>query len=325
MEQTIPVSAGAGAGAEDRARIIRRASLVALLGNAALAAAKVAVGIASGSLAVVGDGIDTSVDVLIAGMTLFVSRVITLPADARHPWGYGRAETVATAGLSFILFFAGIQLLTSALRSMLSDSPHDVPAFPAVVVTLVSIAGKLLLALNQYRMGKKAASAMLTANAQNMAADVAISAAVLLGLGLSFYFKVGVIDTAAALAVSLWVLKAAVGIFLEANAELMDGGSPPEKYKAVFDAVRSVPGALNPHRARLRRIAGFWDINIDIEVDSRLTVDQAHRIATQVEAAIRQKLEAVYDIVIHIEPAGRRDSGESEGFGLTESSLGGAD
>jgi cation diffusion facilitator family transporter len=307
--------------AVNRAHIIKQASLIALFGNAALAVAKIAVGIVSGSLAVVGDGIDTSVDVLISAMTLFVSRIIAMPADAGHPWGHGRAETVATAGLSFILFFAGIQLFINALGAILSESPHEVPAFPAVIVTLVSIAGKLLLALNQYRMGKKANSPMLTANAQNMAADVAISAAVLAGLGLSLYFKIGIIDTVAALVVAVWVLKAAVGIFREANAELMDGGSPPEKYKAVFEAVRSVPGAVNPHRARIRRIAGFWDINIDIEVDRTLTVDEAHAIATRVEAAIRERLEAVYDIMIHIEPAGRSGNEENEGFGLKEESL----
>jgi cation diffusion facilitator family transporter len=170
-------------------------------------------------------------------------------------------------------------------------------------------------------MGKKAKSAMLTANAKNMAADVAISAAVLLGLGLSIFLQIGIIDTIAALLVAVWVLKAAVGIFLEANSELMDGGSPPEKYREVFEAVRSVDGAVNPHRARIRRIAGFWEINIDIEVDGALSVYDAHHIATCVETAIRAKLgEAVYDIMIHVEPAGGGQE-ENEVFGLKEETL----
>jgi cation diffusion facilitator family transporter len=270
---------------------------------------------------VVGDGIDTSIDVLVSAMTLFVSQVIAKPADAGHPWGHGRAETVATAGLSFILFFAGIQLFINAGRSLLSPASHEVPGFTAVIVTVVSIAGKLLLALNQYRMGKRAKSAMLIANAQNMAADVAISVAVLIGLGLSIFLQIGIIDTVAALVVAVWVLKAAVGIFREANSELMDGGSPPEKYREVFEAVRSIKGAANPHRARIRRIAGFWEINIDIEVDGALTVYEAHRIASSVETAIREKLgEAVYDIMIHVEPAGGGQD-ENEGFGLKEESL----
>jgi cation diffusion facilitator family transporter len=304
-----------------RSQIIKEASLIAIAGNAVLAASKIVVGSLTGSLAVIGDGIDTSVDVLISAMTLAVSRVIAKPADAGHPWGHGRAETVATAGLSFVLFFAGIQLLLNAGRSIFAGEVDEIPGVAAVIVTVVSIAGKLLLALNQYLMGKKAASAMLRANAQNMAADVVISAAVLVGLVLSYILQIAVIDKIAAIAVSCWVIKAAVGIFLEVNSELMDGGSPPERYKDVFDAVRSVPGALNPHRARIRRIAGFYDINIDIEVAGNLSVYEAHHVACKVEAAIRAKLEdAVYDIMIHVEPKDD-PANRDEGYGLSEKEL----
>ena len=97
-----------------RARIIRIASVTALLGNTLLASLKIGTGIHAGSLAVLGDGIDSSVDVLIAVMTLVVARIISRPADRGHPWGHGRAETVATALLSCILFFAGAQLILNS-------------------------------------------------------------------------------------------------------------------------------------------------------------------------------------------------------------------
>jgi cation diffusion facilitator family transporter len=157
---------------------------------------------------------------------------------------------------------------------------------------------------------------MLRANAKNMSADVAISAAVLLGLGLSMILGIGAIDSAAAVLVGLWIIKSAVGIFLEANVELMDGSSGTESYQAVFDAVKTVPGAGNPHRTRMRRISGLWDIDIDIEVAPELTVQEAHTIATQVEGAIKDRVDGVYDIMVHVEPVG--DSGRHEGFGLRE-------
>ena len=106
---------------------------------------------------------------------------------------------------------------------------------------------------------------------------------------------------------------------MEANAELMDGGSDKEFYQAVFAAVRSVEGAGNPHRVRMRRIAGLWDIDIDIEVALDLTVSEAHQIATKVEQAIKERVEGVYDIMVHIEPAGY--SHRREGYGLNEKTL----
>jgi cation diffusion facilitator family transporter len=294
------------------------AAWTALAGNAVLAVLKILAGVHAGSLAVIGDGIDTSVDVLIAVMTLVVAKIIAQPADAGHPWGHGRAETVATAILSFILFFAGAQLILNSGSQLIFSVPREAPGPLALVVTVISIVGKILLAWSQYLFGKRADSPMLRANAKNMAGDVVISAGVLIGLGLSLITGVGLIDAVAALLVGIWVIKAAIEIFFEANAELMDGGSGTESYKAVFEAVHSVPGAGNPHRTRMRRIAGFWDIDIDIEVDPTLTIREAHAIASKVETAIKERVEGVYDIMVHVEPAGNR---EKESYGLQEDQI----
>jgi divalent metal cation (Fe/Co/Zn/Cd) transporter len=141
---------------------------------------------------------------------------------------------------------------------------------------------------------------------------------VLVGLGFSMFFNIGVIDSWAAVLVGLWVIKSALGIFLEANTELMDGGSDKAYYRAVFDAVNSVEEAGNPHRVRMRRVAGLWDIDMDIEVAPNKTVTEAHWIAYRVEEAIKARIENVYDIMVHIEPAGNL---EYEGFGLSEETL----
>ena len=305
------------------AAIIRNASLIALFGNAALAAVKIVVGILAGSLAVLGDGIDSSTDVVIAIMTLVVAVIIAAPADEEHPWGHGRAETVATTVLAFILFFAGGQLILSAAHKLIDGVEPVVPAPIALVVTAISIVGKLLLAWSQFALAKKSGSAMLVANGKNMRNDVVISSGVLAGLAIAIGFHMPAADAVVALLVGLWVLKSSVGVFLEANMELMDGSSDQSPYQAVFDAVRTVKGAGNPHRARMRRIAGLWDIDLDIEVDGDRSVREAHEISAQVERAIKQRVEGVYDIVVHVEPEGAAGIHAAEGYGLTEEAIGG--
>ena len=306
---------------DQRIRLIRTASLIALFGNGLLAILKISVGFWAGSLAVVGDGIDSSTDVVISLISLIVAGIIARPADAEHPWGHGRAETVATTALAFILFFAGGQLILNAAGALLSKTEQAVPDAAAIAVTLFSILGKIALAWSQYHFGKKAGSAMLRANGKNMASDVVISAGVLAGLALSILTGKAFIDAAVAVLVGLWVIKAAVGIFLEANTELMDGSADTDPYAAVFTAVRSVPGAGNPHRTRMRRIAGLWDIDIDIEVNPTMTVRRAHEIACAVERAIKERVEGVYDIVVHVEPEGEAANHEAERFGLSEGEL----
>ncbi|MDR3248630.1 MAG: cation diffusion facilitator family transporter [Treponema sp.] len=306
---------------KNRAALIRAASLAALFGNIILGAVKISAGILSNSLAVLGDGIDSSVDILIAIMALIVSRVISRPADQGHPWGHGRAETVATALLSFLLFFAGSQLILSSAANLVFGEPRELPGKFAIIATLISVIGKLALAFVQHYFGKKADSAMLRANAKNMTGDVLLSVGVLAGLGFSIETGTAAIDSATAILVGIWVARSAVGIFIEANLELMDGSAETESYLAVFDAVHSVEGAGNPHRTRMRRIAGLWDIDIDIEVDPDLSVSKAHRIATQVEAAIKERVEGIYDIMVHVEPSGDHLTNKVEGFGLSETAI----
>ncbi|MDR1505851.1 MAG: cation diffusion facilitator family transporter [Treponema sp.] len=306
--------------AGERSSIIKTASLVALAGNLVLASVKISAGILTDSLAVLGDGIDSSMDVLIAVMALVVSSVIARPADKNHPWGHGRAETVATAMLSLILFFAGAQLILNSAEKLFDflHRGNSVPAIPepaALFVTAFSIAGKMVLSWSQYLFGKKADSAMLKANAKNMAGDVITSTGVLIGLGCALFFKIGAIDLVTAILVGVWIIKNSTGIFLSANMELMDGTTADQSYRELFEAVRSVPEAGRPHRTRMRRIAGFWDIDIDIEVDPALTIAEAHAIASRVEAAIKERIDGVFDIMVHVEPAGNV---QAEGYGLTE-------
>lgn len=305
--------------ASGRIQIIRRASVIALVGNAILAIAKILAGVFAGSLAVIGDGIDSSTDVLIAMIALIASRIIDKPGDINHPYGHTRAETMATLLLAFIIFFAGAQLLINTIHGMLEKTVNAMPQPIVLYITGLSIVGKLALALIQFRLGKKTGSAMLIANGKNMRNDVVISASVLIGLCFVFVFKLPIVDRIAAILVSLWVMKSSLGIFMGVNTELMDGNTDTSVYQAIFQAVRSVPGAGNPHRVRFRKLAGSIIVDLDIEVNGSRTVREAHNVARAVEHAVKHSVDGVYDVMVHVEPEGNVE--EDERFGLDESKL----
>ena len=117
------------------------------------------------------------------------------------------------------------------------------------------------------------------------------------------------------------MLKNAISIFMQMNLELMDGNHDKELYHRLFTAVKTVQGVSNPHRVRIRKIAALWDIDMDIEVDPDITLHDAHELAEQVETAVRKAIPEVYDIVVHMEPAGHSGHHSQEQFGLSESDL----
>ena len=85
----------------------------------------------------------------------------------------------------------------------------------------------------------------------------------------------------------------AVRIFMKTNIELMDGIDNPVLYEKLFESIKNVEGAHNPHRTRARKIGSHYMINLDIEVDPRLTVLEAHEIAKKIEDSIKENIENV--------------------------------
>ena len=300
-----------------RTHCMKLAGYTALIGNALLALVKILFAHFSGSLAVMGDGIDSSTDVLIALLTIIVSSIIARPGDKEHPWGHARAETTATLLLSFIIFFAGAQLVLQSFQRILHGPEGAIDSFLSIVAALVSFVGKGLLSLVLFRYGSLANSDIVKANALNMRNDMIMSVGILGGLILSRLFSCPILDPVVALLVGLWIIKNAACLFYDMNMELMDGNTDSSLYTKLFAAAMSVQGVSNPHGARIRKIASRWDMDLHIEASPTISLYEAHELSERVEDAIRKAIDDVYTVTIHIEPEGSDSHQRPEEYGLS--------
>lgn len=303
----------------NREQEIIKASWISIIGNALLALLKVVFGMLAGSLAVVADGIDSIEDVITSLITLIAANVISRPPNIKFPYGYGKAETIATRILALIIFMAGVELAIVAIRKMITGITFEISLPLAVSVTIISIICKVLLSFHLFKIGNRINCQMLIANAKNMQNDVLISFSVLIGLISSHIFKMPVIDSIAALIVSAWILKVAIQIFLQTNLELMDGTKDYKIYNQIFKAIDSVEGVQNPHRVTVRNIGYKLKIGVDIEVDGNLTLKRAHEISHEVEQSIKSRIDDLFDVSIHVEPIG--DNTEEKEYGISRDSL----
>ena len=301
-----------------REKQIIRTSWIGILGNFILAASKITIGLISGSMAVVGDGIESASDIITSWVTLFTARIISKPPDPKHPYGYHKADTLATLALAFIIFFAGAQLLISTIILLIKGEVTEMPSMLAVYVTLFSIVGKFFLSFIHFRVGKRIKSPMLIANGKNMQNDILLSVGVLLGLFFTFILKLPVLDKITALLVGIWIMKTGFQIFLKTNVELMDGVNDPKIYNRVFEIIGGIKEVYNPHKVRIRQIGHLYLIAIDIEVDRTKTVEESHEISKKVEDKLKEEIVNVYDILVHIEPYGNI---EKEVFGVKNEDL----
>jgi len=302
-----------------REQKIIRASWWSIGGNTLLAFLKLGVGFISGSFAVIADGIDSVSDIVSSVVVLVAARIIARPPNIKFPYGYKKADTIATKVLSFMIFFAGAQLALSTIRILIDGGSVEIPGKLAIWVTLVSIVGKLFLALLLYKTGKKVESTMLMANARNMRNDILLSLSVLASLLFTMVLNEPMIDHIIAFLISIFIMVEGFRIFMKSNIDLMDGIDNTEVYNRLFESVHSVEGAHNPHRVRARKIGHYYMINLDIEVDPELSVKEAHDIAKNVENSIKSRLRNIYDVMVHIEPLGNLE--EDEKYGITETEI----
>jgi cation diffusion facilitator family transporter len=303
----------------EREKRIVKVSKVAVFGNAFLSLLKITVGLLAGSLAVLADGIDSASDVLTSLITLFTAHIIAKPPNAKYPYGYSKADTMAAKILSFIIFFAGAQLAISTFGKLLHPEPRAIPQTIAVYIVIISILGKQLLALYLKKAGVSEQSSMLIANAKNMQSDVMISASVLIGLTATYIFHMPILDVVTAFVVSGWIMLTALKIFMESGRDLMDGVDDPEIYKKIIAACEAVGGVSHPHRIRVRKMAHLYIIALDVELPGNLSLQEAHAKSHEVEKKIRQVIKNVYDVLVHIEPLG--DTDKEEVFGVEENNL----
>jgi cation diffusion facilitator family transporter len=157
---------------------------------------------------------------------------------------------------------------------------------------------------------------MLIVNGKNQQNDIIISLGVLAGLLFIVRLDLPIIDPLLASLISIYILYTAVRIFFETITELMDSERDDRIYQSIFDAVSETRGAAHPHRARVRKLSTLYVIDLDIEVRGDKTVTEAHEVAMEGERLIMEKIDNVYDIMVHVEPKGNVESEEK--FGISE-------
>jgi len=283
------------------------ANLVGILANLALAALKITAGILGKSSAVLADGFHTLSDLISSGVVQVGLVVARRKPDREHPYGHGKAESIAAKLVSVILFLVGLGILLNGIRLLFKREVVH-PTFLAVWAAMISILVKELLYQYKIRKGRALSSSSLTADAWHHRSDALSSIVALIGVvGAQRY---PAFDAAGAIGVSVIIIAVAVGIFLKTSNELMDACADDEKFAGVREISEAVEGVLGVETLRIRKSGLHFFVDIHIEVDPAATVLEGHEIARAVRDAVRAEMSSIADVLVHVEPHGNvRDRG----------------
>jgi cation diffusion facilitator family transporter len=286
----------------------RRVAFIGLGASALLASLNIYVGLSVQSVSVTATGIEFAGDVL-ASLIVFVGMIAAgAPADARHPYGHGRIETLAAIVVGMILTGGGVGIAWSALHGI--GDAHPPPSWLAIAVLVIAIGVRGALSVVKFRIGRQLHSASLVADAWNDTVDILAATVSLIAVGLAMYdmdrFRAA--DHYGGFAVGIIVIIVGVRVFRDASLELIDTMPDEAEIAAIRAAAREVPGVVSVDKTYARKTGFAYHVDIHVEVDPQLTVAASHEIAGHVRSHVRSKVPAVADVLVHIEPAGSMDT-----------------
>lgn len=283
----------------ERMAKIKRVLWIVFFLNLAVALAKYAWGVVSGSASMQADGIHSVFDsagniVGLVGITL-ASR----PADEGHPYGHAKFETYASLAIGVLLLVAAFEVGSTAVGNLASGKHEAEVTFVSFAVMVLTLAVNVCVSVYERRQSESLKSAVLGADARHTLSDALVSIGVIVGLALvSLGFPAA--DAVMALLVTIAILFSAFEVFKNAFATLSDRSRIPDE--EIREAVLAIDGVRDAHKIRTRGTEGEVYVDLHLLVDPAMSVKCAHDLADAVERSLCDRFDEVSEVLIHIEP-----------------------
>ena len=283
-------------------REVRRVTLRGLVVNLALAGIKFVFGTIGASQALVADGVHSLSDSVTDIAILVAAPLWSSPADATHPHGHGRIETVVTLLIGVLLGVVGLGLGYRAVLTLHEGGPAS-PGWIAFATACFSIVSKEWLYRWTVTVGKRVKSSALTANAWHHRSDALSSVPVAVAvLGTWVWPRWGFLDHIATVIVSVFILHAAWKVSWPALSQLVDTGATRREQERILAISSNTDGVKAVHALRTRYLGPGLQVDLHVLVDPGLTVREGHGIAGAVKECLLTQGPDIVDVLVHVEP-----------------------
>jgi len=292
------------AGAVSRSPAVR-AGLVSLAASMVILAAKLAAYLYTGSMALLADAAESSVNVMAATVMTFSVAVSRRPPDASHPYGHGKAEPLSAAVEGALVGGAALFIAVEAFRRLMVGTALENLGL-GMGISVAAALANLLLGLYLLGVGRRERSEALRADGLHVLSDTITTAASIAALVAVKLSGIALIDPAVALLVGanlLWAgwrvtRRSLTGLLDEADFALLG------RIAKALEAVRRSEWC-DIHQLRGRRVGPVAHVDLHLVVPRYLAIDEAHRVGDGLEAEIARAMDEDCDFVVHLDPCRR--------------------
>ncbi len=274
--------------------------LIALLANIALALLKFTVGSIANSRALIADAFNSAGDVLATFVAWLAFRYGLKPPDEDHHYGHQNAEAMAGLLLGGVLCATGAFICIDGILGLQDKLAPEGPGQIAMYAAAATAIVKEVLFQVSIREGRRSNSPTLLASARDHRADVVSSLVALAGI---FIARMGYpqFDAIAGILIGVYILYLSYEPVRDNTAILMQA-APPDIAPKAAQIAREIEGIRDVNQVRVQPLGGSYRMDMSVQVNGKLTVDEAHDLAHTAEAQILAQLSNVTEVYVHVEP-----------------------
>ncbi|MEZ5676386.1 MAG: cation diffusion facilitator family transporter [Thalassovita sp.] len=255
----------------------------------------------TGSVALLSDALESTVNLATAFAALVAIQVAARPADANHPYGHHKAEYFSAVLEGVMIIIAALFILREAYDGLMNPRVMDAP-LEGLLINGAATAINGMWAFVLVRQGRRLKSPALVADGKHLWTDVVTSAGVAVGVLLAVVTGWWILDPLMAGLVAVNILWSGSLVVKESLSGLMDEAVPDEVLTKLRDIISThATGAVEAHDLRTRHAGSATFVEFHLVVPGEMSVFDAHEICDRVEAAVKQALPDV-QITIHVEP-----------------------
>ena len=286
---------------------IYKVTLVGGVVNVVLLLFKFVAGFVGHSAAMVADAVHSLSDFVTDVIVLVFIHISGKPKDKSHDYGHGKYETLALTLIGVALLIVAIGILYSGAAKIYvwaNGGQLEAPGTLALWAALLSVL--LKEAVYQYSMVKarQLNSQVVAANAWHHRSDALSSIGTAIGIGGAIFLgqRWTVLDPIASVVVGAFIVKVAVDLLRNGIGDLMEQSLPDAVEEEMLRIVGALPGVVNPHDLRTRRIGNHYAIELHILMDGDISLREAHNKASEVEDLLRARYGEDTHVAVHVEP-----------------------
>ncbi len=277
-----------------------RSSLLGIAINLTLALVKCLTGLIGHSFALLADGIESFLDVISSSVVYYGLRLAIKPPDKEHPYGHGKADPIAAAVVGVAMILSALGIAAESIN--LIRTPHKLPQAYTLWVLLCVVPVKTLLGRYVAGVSSRIESTALRGDAWHHLSDAVISAFAFIGISAALWTGDPTADDWAALCAAPVILFGGWQQLRRPVAELLDTAPAPEIEEQVRKVAEAVPDVLGVEKCFVRKVGFRYYVDLHVVVHGDLTVREGHLIAHLVRDRVRDQVEKISEVLVHIEP-----------------------